>query len=338
MIVVLRPETDQETVEHIAGKLQAMGYGVHRSTGEKRTILGAIGQSREEAARAMEAIPAVEKVVSITRPFKLAGREFHPEPTVIQVGPGVSIGGRELALMAGPCAVESEVQIFEAARAVQAAGAKILRGGAFKPRTSPYSFQGLEKQGLRLLEQVRRQTGLRIVTEVMDQFTVDAVAESADILQVGARNMQNFYLLRELGKIQKPILLKRGLSATIEEWLMAAEYIMSGGNYQVILCERGIRTFEPYTRNTLDLSAIPLVKQLSHLPVIADPSHGTGVSDLVPAMSLAAVAAGADGLLIEVHPCPPEALSDGTQSLDPARFAALTTALKGVAAVVGRTL
>ncbi len=338
MIVVLKPGTGQEIVECIAGKLKALGYGVHRSTGEKRTILGVIGQRREEAAQAMEAIAAVERVVYVTRPFKLAGREFHPEPTVVRIGPGVSVGDRALAIMAGPCAVESEEQILEAARAVQAAGAKILRGGAFKPRTSPYSFQGLEKQGLRLLEQVRRQTGLRIVTEVMDQFTVDAVAESADILQVGSRNMQNFYLLRELGKISKPVLLKRGMSATIEEWLMAAEYIMSGGNYQVILCERGIRTFEPYTRNTLDLSAIPLVKQLSHLPVIVDPSHGTGVGALVPAMSRAALAAGADGLLVEVHPCPPKALSDGPQSLEPARFTVLMEELKGVAGVVGRTL
>ena len=278
----------------------------------------------------------VEKVVFITRPFKLAGREFHRD-TVIEIGP-VKIGADELTLMAGPCAVESEAQLLEAAWAVKEAGAQIFRAGAYKPRTSPYSFQGLEGKGLSLLDQVRRETGLLIVTEVMDQLTVSQVVESADILQVGTRNMQNFFLLRELSKIRKPVLLKRGMSATVEEWLMAAEYLMSGGNYNVILCERGIRTFEPYTRNTLDLSAVPLVKQLSHLPVIVDPSHGTGKSNLVPAMSRAAVAAGADGLMIEVHPNPQEALSDGPQSLDPHQFAALVKELKGVAQSVGRAV
>ncbi len=335
MIVVMNPGATQKDVTKITDKLKTMGYGVHLSTGENRTVIGVIGQRREEAAQAMEAMPEVEQVVFITRPFKLAGREFHPEDTVINIG-NTSVGTDEVIVMAGPCAIENEDQLLQAAEAIKAAGAKVLRAGAFKPRTSPYSFQGLEKQGLQFLNEVRAKTGLLIVTEVMDQFTIDEVAECADIIQVGARNMQNYYLLRELGKIRKPVLLKRGLSATIEEWLMAAEYILSGGNYDVILCERGIRTFEPYTRNTLDLSAVPLVKQLSHLPVIVDPSHGTGLSGLVPAMSKAALAAGSDGLMIEVHPNPQEAVSDGPQSLTPDQFRNLMEELKGVAASVGR--
>lgn len=337
MIVVMNPGASEAEVNKITDKLKSMGYGVHLSTGENRTVIGVIGQRREEAAQAMEAMPEVEKVVYITRPFKLAGREFHPEDTVIKIGE-VTIGGPELNIMAGPCAIENEEQLLQAARAIKEAGARILRAGAFKPRTSPYSFQGLEQQGLEYLNEVRAKTGLLIVTEVMDQFTVEQVADCADIIQVGARNMQNYYLLRELGKIRKPVLLKRGLSATIEEWLMAAEYILSGGNYDVILCERGIRTFEPYTRNTLDLSAVPLVKQLSHLPIIVDPSHGTGLSGLVPAMSKAALAAGADGLMIEVHPNPQEALSDGPQSLTPEQFSRLVKELKGVALSVGKLI
>lgn len=335
MIVVMNPGASEKEVTKITDKLKKMGYGVHLSTGENRTVIGVIGQRREEVAQAMEAMPEVEKVVFISRPFKLAGREFHPEDTVISIG-NVTIGGPELVIMAGPCAIEGEEQLMEAAKAIKKAGAKILRAGAFKPRTSPYSFQGLEEQGLQFLNEVRAKTGLLIVTEVMDQFTVEKVAECADIIQVGARNMQNYFLLRELGKIRKPVLLKRGLSATIEEWLMAAEYILSGGNYEVMLCERGIRTFEPYTRNTLDLSAVPLIKQLSHLPIIVDPSHGTGLSALVPAMSRAALAAGADGLMIEVHPNPEEALSDGPQSLTPEQFNGLVRELKGVALSVGK--
>ena len=335
MIVVMNPGAKQNDITKITDKLKKMGYGVHLSTGENRTVIGVIGQRREEAAQAMEAMPEVERVVFITRPFKLAGREFHPEDTIIRVG-DITIGGHELIIMAGPCAIENEEQLLEAAKTIKIAGAKVLRAGAFKPRTSPYSFQGLEQQGLHYLNEVRSKTGLLIVTEVMDQFTVSEVAECADIIQVGARNMQNYYLLRELGRIRKPVLLKRGLSATIEEWLMAAEYILSGGNYEVILCERGIRTFEPYTRNTLDLSAVPLVKQLSHLPIIVDPSHGTGLSGLVPAMSRAALAAGADGLMIEVHPNPQEAMSDGPQSLNPEQFISLMKELKGVALSVGR--
>jgi len=337
MIVVMNPGANEEDVNRITEKLKQMGYGVHLSSGERRTIIGVIGQRREEAAQTLEAMPQVEQVVFITRPFKLAGREFHPDDTVIKLG-DTAVGGTELVIMAGPCAVESEGQLMEAAEAVKKAGGHVFRGGAFKPRTSPYSFQGLEYEGLKYLDRVRSETGLMIVTEIMDQFSVNEVAESADILQVGARNMQNYFLLRELGKIRKPVLLKRGLSATIEEWLMAAEYILSGGNYEVILCERGIRTFEPYTRNTLDLSAVPLVKQLSHLPVIVDPSHGTGHSTLVPAMSKAALAAGADGLMIEVHPKPEEALSDGPQSLNPDQFLSLIKDLKGVALSAGRLL
>ncbi len=337
MIVVMNPGASEEDVSRITEKLKQMGYGVHLSSGERRTIIGVIGQRREEAAQALEAMPQVEQVVFITRPFKLAGREFHPDNTVIKLG-DTTIGSSELVIMAGPCAVESEDQLMDAAAAVKEAGAQVFRAGAFKPRTSPYSFQGLEYEGLQYLDKVRSETGLLIVTEIMDQFSVEEVAECADILQVGARNMQNYFLLRELGKIRKPVLLKRGLSATIEEWLMAAEYILSGGNYEVILCERGIRTFEPYTRNTLDLSAIPVVKHLSHLPVIVDPSHGTGHSYLVPAMSKAALAAGADGLMIEVHPKPEEALSDGPQSLDPDQFKALIKDLKGVALSAGRLL
>lgn len=337
MIVVMNPGAKENEVKKITDKLEKMGYGVHLSTGENRTVIGVIGQRREEAAQAMEAMPEVERVVFITRPFKLAGREFHPENTIINIGE-ITIGGADLAIMAGPCAIENKEQLIQAAEAIKAGGAKILRAGAFKPRTSPYSFQGLEQEGLDFLKEVRLKTGLLIVTEVMDQFTVKEVAECSDILQVGARNMQNYFLLRELGKIRKPVLLKRGLSATIEEWLMAAEYILSGGNYDVILCERGIRTFEPYTRNTLDLSAVPLVKQLSHLPIIVDPSHGTGLAGLVPAMSKAAIAAGADGLMIEVHPNPQEALSDGPQSLTPVQFKELITELKGVALSAGRLI
>ncbi len=337
MIVVMNHGASEEDVSKVTDKLKKMGYGVHLSSGENRTIIGVIGQRREEAAQTLEAMPQVERVVFITRPFKLAGREFHPDDTVIKIG-NTSIGGPELIIMAGPCAVESEEQLMEAASVVKEAGARVFRAGAYKPRTSPYSFQGLEDKGLHYLNKVRSETELLIVTEVMDQFTVNDIAQCADILQVGARNMQNYFLLRELGKIRKPVLLKRGLSATIEEWLMAAEYILSGGNYDVILCERGIRTFEPYTRNTLDLSAVPLVKQLSHLPVLVDPSHGTGHSNLVPAMSKAALAAGADGLMIEVHPKPEEALSDGPQSLNPDQFKALIKELKGVALSAGRLL
>ena len=335
MIIVMQASAKEHEVEHVVASLKNAGLGVHLSEGEFRTIIGAIGDEKLVRALGLEALPFVEKVLPITQPFKLVSREFQAEDSIFQIG-NCTIGGNQVILMAGPCAVESEEQLLAAAEGVKAAGAQILRGGAFKPRTSPYSFQGLEEEGLKLLARVREKTGLPIVTEVMDQYTVELVAEYADIIQVGTRNMQNFYMLRELGKLQKPILLKRGLSATIEEWLMAAEYIMAGGNHQVILCERGIRTFETYTRNTLDLSAVPVVKHLTHLPVIVDPSHGTGNWRFVPAMSRAAVAAGADGVMVEVHPQPEKALCDGAQSLTIEKFTALSKELAELAAVLGK--
>jgi 3-deoxy-7-phosphoheptulonate synthase len=331
------PGVREAEIQQVVDKLKKAGLGVHLSVGQFRTIVGAIGDEKAVREMGLEALPFVEKVMPVTQPFKLVSREFKDDNSVFQLSNCV-LGGEEIVLMAGPCAVESEEQLLETALSVRAAGAQILRGGAFKPRTSPYSFQGLEEEGLKLLARVRDKTGLPVVTEVMDQHTVDLVAEYADIVQIGARNMQNFYLLRELGRLDKPILLKRGLSATVEEWLMAAEYIMSGGNHRVILCERGIRTFETYTRNTLDLSSVPVVKHLSHLPVIVDPSHGTGNWRWVPAMSRAAVAAGADGVMVEVHPRPQEALCDGAQSLTPEKFAGLTAELRKVAAASGRFL
>ncbi|NLM51617.1 MAG: 3-deoxy-7-phosphoheptulonate synthase [Firmicutes bacterium] len=337
MIIVMRKGATEEQIEDVAARLKRVGLGVHLSVGQFRTIIGAIGDEKLVREMGLEALPFVEKILPITQPFKLVSREFQEEDSSIKVG-NCTIGGKQIVLMAGPCAVESEEQVLEAALGVKAAGAQILRGGAFKPRTSPYSFQGLEEKGLKILARVREKTGLPIVTEVMDQHSVDLVAEYADIMQVGARNMQNFYLLRELGKLNKPVLLKRGLSATIEEWLMAAEYIMAGGNHQVILCERGIRTFETLTRNTLDLSAVPVVKHLSHLPVIVDPSHGTGNWRWVPNMSCAAIAAGADGLMIEVHPCPEKALCDGAQSLTIEKFTALCVQIEKVANVFGKSI
>lgn len=337
MIIVLASGVRKEEIELVTVRLEKAGLGVHLSVGQFRTIVGAIGDEKVVREMGLDALPFVEKVLPITQPFKLVSREFKEDNSVFQLA-NCAVGGEEIVLMAGPCAVESEEQLLEAALAIKAAGAQILRGGAFKPRTSPYSFQGLEEEGLKILARVREQTGLPIVTEVMDQHTVGLVNEYADIIQVGTRNMQNFYMLRELGKLEKPIMLKRGLSATVEEWLMAAEYIMSGGNHRVILCERGIRTFETYTRNTLDLSAVPVVKHLSHLPIVVDPSHGTGNWRWVPSMSRAAVAAGADGVMVEVHPRPEEALCDGAQSLTPERFAGLTGELRKVAAASGRSL
>ena len=337
MIVVMRTNATEEQIERVAERLKQVGLGVHLSRGEFRTIIGAIGDDKKVREMGLEALPFVEQVLPISKPFKLVSREFREEDSVFTVG-DCAIGGKQIVLMAGPCAVESEEQLLEAAYGVKAAGAHILRGGAFKPRTSPYSFQGLEEEGLKLLARMREKTGLPVVTEVLDRHVVDLVAEYADILQVGARNMQNFQLLRELGKLDKPVLLKRGMSATIEEWLMAAEYIVSGGNSQVILCERGIRTFETYTRNTLDLSAVPIIKHLTHLPVIVDPSHGTGSWRWVPAMSRAAIAAGADGIMVEVHPYPEKALCDGAQSLTLENFALLCRELEDVAAVLGRSL
>lgn len=337
MIVVMGLRASEDKIEAVLERLKRAGFKIHLSQGVERTIIGAIGDRTRMGDLALEAMPGVENVVPILQPYKLASRAFKEQGTIVRVG-DIEIGGEEIHIMAGPCAVESREQLLESAELVKAAGATLLRGGAFKPRTSPYSFQGLEEEGLKLLAEAREKTGLKIVTEVMDASAIPVVAEYADILQIGTRNMQNFFLLREVAKVDKPILLKRGVSATIEEWLMAAEYIMAGGNYNVILCERGIRTYESFTRNTLDLAAIPVVKHLSHLPIIVDPSHAIGKWRFVPPMAAAAVAAGADGLLIEVHPNPAEALCDGPQSLTPANFNTLMQDLKSVAGVFGRRL
>jgi 3-deoxy-7-phosphoheptulonate synthase len=337
MIVVMKKGATGAQIANVTARIEQLGCRVHLSEGEERTIIGVIGNGRPLDREPIERLDGVERTVPILRPFKLASREFHPQDTVVKVN-GVSIGGKQLVVMAGPCAVESCEQLLETARVVKEAGGRVLRGGAFKPRTSPYSFQGLGEEGLRLLAQARDETGLPVVTEVIDPQMVPLVTTYANILQVGARNMQNYALLHAVGEAQRPVLLKRGMMSTIEELLMAAEYVLSHGNERVILCERGIRTFEHYTRNTLDISAVPLLKQLCHLPVVVDPSHGTGKWELVEPVSLAAVAAGADGLIIEVHPHPEVALSDGVQSLKPARFAALMESLRPVAEAVGRTL
>ncbi|MBM7854646.1 3-deoxy-7-phosphoheptulonate synthase [Desulfohalotomaculum tongense] len=337
MIVIMNHCAGQEDIQLVIDKLEQAGFRVHLSKGVERTIIGAVGDRTQINDIALEAMPGVEKVVPIMHPFKLASRVFKEEDTVVRVG-NLEIGGDHIQVMAGPCAVESREQLLEAAEQVKAGGATILRGGAYKPRTSPYSFQGLEEKGLKLLAEVREITGLPVVTEVMDTSTLPLVSEYADILQIGARNMQNFFLLRQVAKVGKPVLLKRAPSATVEEWLMAAEYILAGGNSNVILCERGIKSFESYTRNTLDLTAVPVIKYLSHLPVIVDPSHAIGNWRFVGDMSRAAVAAGADGLLIEVHPNPPEALCDGKQSLTPQNFKALMAELRVIAWAVGREM
>ena len=313
MIIVMKPEATQEQLNKVLTKLDSVGLKVHLSEGATRTIIGVIGDKRFIAQMPIEAMDGVEKMVSVTVDYKLVSREFKQEDTIVDVG-GVLIGGSHLVVMAGPCAVESREQLLQSAEIVKKAGAHFLRGGAYKPRTSPYAFQGLEVRGLEMLAEAREKTGLKIVTEVVDVESVSVVSDYADMLQIGSRNMQNFQLLKTVGKTNKPVLLKRGLSATINEWLNAAEYIMSEGNYNVVLCERGIRTYEEYTRNTLDLSAVAAVKNISHLPIIVDPSHGTGRWELVGPMSRAGIAAGADGLMIEVHPNPAEALSDGKQS------------------------
>lgn len=333
MVVVMKKDASADQVEAVNRRLLAAGFNVHLSEGVSRTILGAVGDRQRLEAFSLEAMAGVEDVVAIVKPFKMASREFKTEDTVIQVG-AAHFGNGSVPIIAGPCAVEGREQFLENAIAVAEKGADLLRGGAFKPRTSPYSFQGLGEKGLKIMAEAREITGLPIVTEVMDQKSVAMVAEYVDIIQVGARNMQNFYLLKEVGKFDKPVLLKRGMSATIEEWLMAAEYILDGGNSQVILCERGIRTFETYTRNTLDLSAVPLIKQLSHLPVIVDPSHGTGKRELVMPMSLAGVACGCDGLIVEVHTNPAEAWSDGPQSLVPEAFGKLVEQVRAIKAAV----
>jgi 3-deoxy-7-phosphoheptulonate synthase len=337
MVVVMNENATENQIQAVIARLVEFSFNVHRSTGVNQTVLGAIGDKRGIDMRLIELMDGVHEVVRVTEPYKLASRAFHPQNTVIKIG-NVEIGGTPVVVMAGPCAVESEEQLAAVASRVKKAGAVFLRGGAFKPRSSPYSFQGLGEEALKLLRRVGDREGLFVVSEVMEVNQVPLVAEYVDLLQVGARNMQNFNLLRELGKIRKPVLLKRGLAATIEETLMAAEYIMAGGNSQVVLCERGIRTFENATRNTLDISAIPVVKKLSHLPIIVDPSHGTGRRDKVAPMARAAVAAGADGLLIEVHHDPDNALSDGAQSIYPDQFDALMKELRLIAGVIGRSL
>jgi len=337
MFIVMQQGHTEKDLGDILERLTQMGFTGHVSQGVERTVVGVVGRTYPELKETLEMWPGVDDVVPISRPHKLSGREFQPQDTVIVVG-DVTIGGEALVVIAGPCAVETEEQLLEAARAVKAAGANILRGGAFKPSTSPYSFRGLGQDGLDILAQARQETGMPIITEVMTPGDVELVSRYADILQVGARNMQNFNLLDEVGKAQKPVMLKRGLSATIQEWLLSAEYILAQGNRQLMLCERGIRTFETYTRNTMDISAIPIIKKLSHLPVIADPSHGTGKWHLVTPVSLAAVAAGADGLMIEVHPSPEHALKDGAQSLTFDNFQQLMVRVVPVAASVGRKM
>jgi 3-deoxy-7-phosphoheptulonate synthase len=339
VIVVMQAGAAKAEIDGVIAEIERLGYRPHPIYGVERTVIGCIGDERGKARlQALESMAGVEACVPILKPFKLASREVKREDSVIEVGPHVRVGGRRLAVMAGPCSVESEAQILDTARAVKRAGANILRGGAYKPRTSPYAFQGLEEDGLRLLAKAREETGLPVVTEVVDPHDTDVVAEYADLLQVGARNVQNFALLKRLGKARRPILLKRGMMTTLQEFLMAAEYILSEGNPNVILCERGIRTFETATRNTLDLNAVPVLKEWTHLPVIVDPSHGTGHWQYVTAMAYASIAAGADGLMIEVHPDPAHALSDGGQSLKPKRFEALMEGLEKFAAAAGRTL
>jgi 3-deoxy-7-phosphoheptulonate synthase len=338
MVVVMQEGATEDQIQRAINKLMEMGFDIHRSTGARHTVLGAVGAKIDFDIRDIELLEGVEEVVRISAPYKLASRHFRPEGSVIQLGKGVAVGGEQVVMMAGPCSVESAEQIDAVAALVAKEGVRVLRGGAFKPRTSPYSFQGLGKTGLQLLRAAADTHDMLVVSEVMDHTQIPLLMEYVDVLQVGARNMQNYNLLKEVGKVSKPVLLKRGISATLEELLLSAEYIMVGGNYNVILCERGIRTFESYTRNTLDVSAIPVIKKLSHLPIIVDPSHGTGRRDKVPPMARAAVAAGADGLLIEVHNDPERALSDGAQSLYPAQFEQLMKELRMIAPAVGRTM
>jgi 3-deoxy-7-phosphoheptulonate synthase len=337
MLVVMQKDATEDQIGSVISLMVEMGFDVHRSTGVVHTVLGGVGGKDEFDLEVFEVMEGVKEAHRIVSPYKLASRSFRPQGTIVRVG-SVAIGGDRVVVMAGPCSVESREQIERSAEVVAAAGATVIRGGAFKPRSSPYSFQGLGEEGLRLLREAADRRGLLVVSEVMDSVQIPLVAQYADILQVGARNMQNFNLLRDLGRQRKPVLLKRGIAATVEELLLSAEYILSGGNYDVILCERGIRTFETYTRNTMDISAIPVVKKLSHLPIVADPSHATGRRDKVEAMSRAAVAAGADGLLVEVHPDPDRALSDGAQSLRPEQFGEMMGQLRRIAEALGRTV
>lgn len=338
MIIVLRPDATNEQINHIIEKVQKLGLTPHVSKGTERTIIGVIGPEDILRVTPLEVFPGVEKVMPVLAPYKLVSREFRSQGSVIDLGRGIKIGGKKIVVMAGPCAIENEDILFEVATQIKKAGATVLRGGAFKPRTSPYSFQGLGEEGLKILKKVGDELGLVTVTEVMDSGDVKLVAEYADVLQIGCRNMQNFHLLKEVGVTKKPVMLKRGMSSTVKELLMSAEYILSGGNFNVILCERGIRTFEDSTRNTLDISAIPTVKQLSHLPIIVDPSHAAGKWGLVGPLSKAALASGADGLIIEVHSHPEDAASDGAQSLIPENFTTLMRELKELAKVCGREI
>ena len=335
MIVIMKPQATQDEVTQIVDELKGMGLSVQTNTGGECTVLGVLGNTVDADTSALELHPSVDRVMRVSEPFKKANRKFHPDDTVVKIG-NTAIGGRKLSLIAGPCSVESEEQIIDIAERVKASGATFLRGGAFKPRTSPYAFQGMQFEGLELLQEAKRKTGLPIVSELMSPKHVEFFEYAVDVIQVGARNMQNFDLLKELGRSKKPILLKRGLASTIEEWLMSAEYIMAGGNENVILCERGIRTFEQYTRNTLDLSAIPAIKKMSHLPIVVDPSHATGMHWMVLPMAMAAIAAGADGLMIEVHNDPKNAKCDGPQSITPDAFCDLVNKLRQTAEVVGR--
>jgi len=338
MIIVLKPGTSDQEINHIVDKVKKLGLTPHVSKGTERTIIGVIGPEDILRVTPMEVFPGVEKVIPVLAPYRLVSREFQPLDSVIDVGKGIKIGDKKVVIMAGPCTIENLDRLLRIAKEVKKAGATVLRGGAFKPRTSPYAFQGLGEEGLKYLKQAGDEAGLVTVTEVMDTRDVALVAKYADIFQIGARNMQNFNLLKEVGQTKKPVLLKRGMSSTVKELLMSAEYILAGGNFNVILCERGIRTFEDSTRNTLDVSAVPVIKSLSHLPVIVDPSHAAGKWGLVPALSKAAVAVGADGLIVEVHDHPEEAVSDGVQSLVPAKFAAMMEELRPLAKAIGREI
>ncbi len=338
MIVAMQERATEEQIQDVIERLVQLGFNVHRTTGTIQTILAGVGTPAHFDHKEFEVLAGVSEVVRISSPYKLAGRNFRPDGTIVRFPNGVEVGGNEVMVMAGPCSVESREQLFAVAKLVKAAGAHFLRGGAFKPRSSPYSFQGLGLEGLKLLKEVREHTGLLIVSEVMEISQIELMLPYVDVFQVGARNMQNFNLLRELGLVERPVMLKRAIAATIEDLLLSAEYILAGGNYDVMLCERGIRTFETYTRNTMDISAIPVIKKLSHLPIIGDPSHGTGRRDLVPALARAAVAAGCDGLLMEVHPNPDKALSDGAQSLTPEQFTKLMAELRIIARAVDRTV
>lgn len=335
MVIVMKPDATEEQIKNVEAVLKKLGLGVHISVGTERTIIGVIGDKRVLADTPLELMQGVDRIIPIVESFKLASKTFKPEPTVIRIK-DVAIGGKKIAIMAGPCAVESYDQVMQTAKFLKSKGVQFLRGGAYKPRTSPYSFQGLEEEGYRLLSEAAKETGLLVVSEVISPASLEQAIKYVDVVQIGARNMQNFQLLREVGRLKIPVVLKRGLASTIEEWLNAAEYIMNEGNYNIILCERGIRTFEPYTRNTLDLSAVPIIKDISHLPIIVDPSHGTGKWKLVTPLSRAAIAAGADGLMIEVHPKPECALSDGPQSLNFETFETLVQEVAKIAHAVGR--